>query len=254
MRKSAMLLSAVVVLLLALPALAQEKPGNVGRVFVFQPKPGMAQQYEEGRKRHMDWHRKQNDTWTWETWQVETGEAVGAYLTITFGHNWKDFDEWEAKLGKADAADAAANLSPYIAGESNGLWIYRAEVSRPPEGQGPSKMAEVIHFTVKLDAEAEFNYLMRKFHEAIGKTNWPAHYLWYALANGGEHPHYVLVLPRNSWAEMAPQEVSFGAMLEKAYGRQEAESLLGSLGKSVRREWSETIIHRPDLSYRPAAK
>jgi len=49
--------------------------GQHGRVFVTVPS-GMAQQYEEGRERHMDWHRKQGDTWTWDTWQVETGQRV----------------------------------------------------------------------------------------------------------------------------------------------------------------------------------
>jgi len=33
-------------------------------------------------------------------------------VTGTFGHQWKDFDAWEAKYGKGDLADAAVNLSP----------------------------------------------------------------------------------------------------------------------------------------------
>ena len=43
-----------VLALLAAPVFAQEKPANVTRVYVTQVKPGMAKQYEEGRKRHMD--------------------------------------------------------------------------------------------------------------------------------------------------------------------------------------------------------
>ena len=254
MRRLGIVISVVLMLLAALAPMAQEKPGNMGRVFVTVPRPGMAQQYEEGRKRHMDWHRKQGDTWTWDTWQVETGQASGAYVTGTFGHQWKDFDAWEAKYGKGDLADAAVNLSPSTGGGTNGFWIYLAEVSRPSDSKEPPKMAEVLHFMVNMDGEKAFNGAIRKIHEAIGKTNWPVRYTWYELFNGGEHPHFVLVFPRNSWAEMAPQEVSFEAMLEKAYGEAEAETILTSLLKSVHHESSEVLLYRPELSYRPGSK
>ncbi len=254
MRMSKLFLPLAALALLALPSLPQEKTVNVGRVVANVPKPGMAKQYEEGRKRHMDWHRKQNDPWTWEVWQVQTGEATGAYLSITFNHTWKDFDTWEEKFGKGDTADAATNLEPYLTMETDSVWIRMTDVSRPPESKEPPKMAAVIHFMVKHGEGADFGYAIRKTHEAIGKTNWPAHYEWYALANGGEGPHYVLVLPKKSWADMAEIEPSFPAMLEKAFGRHEAESLLRTFGKSVSREWTEMIVYRPDLSYVPASK
>jgi hypothetical protein len=254
MRKFVTFVPALVFLALALPALAQQSPANLGRVVAMVPKPGMAQQFEEGRKRHMEWHRKQNDTWAWETWQVQTGDASGVYLSITFGHTWKDFDAWEAKYAKGDEVDAAKNMDPYLVADTSSLWAFRNDVSRPPEGNEPSKMASVIHFILNSEGVNEFNIANRKIHEAIGKTNWPVHYQWYALVNGGEQPHFVLVLPHNSYAEMAPQEVSFEAMLEKAYGREDANALLRSLEKTIKRQWSEIIVYRPDLSYRPAAK
>lgn len=250
MRRSVTLLCGIVGLALALPLVAQEKPANIGRVFVTIPKPG----YEEGRKRHMDWHRKQNDTWTWETWQVETGETAGAFLTITLGHKWKDFDDWAAKYGEGDTADGAKNLSPYVAGGSNAFWVYRADISRPSDSKESPKMLEVIHFMVKSEGMDEFNLAIRRINEAIGKTNWPTHYNWHQLVNGGETPHLVLVLPLNSWADMAGPDVTFDAMLEKGLGRQESAAVLRSLRKSIHREWSEILVYRPDLSYRPGAK
>lgn len=44
----------------ALPALAQEK-ANIFRVLAFQPTAGGAAKFEDGRKKHMDFHRKQKD-------------------------------------------------------------------------------------------------------------------------------------------------------------------------------------------------
>jgi hypothetical protein len=60
----------------------------------------MGQQYEVGKK-HMQFHRNQKDTWTWNTFAVETGDNAGMYVTSSCGHAWKDFDEWEARMGKA---------------------------------------------------------------------------------------------------------------------------------------------------------
>jgi hypothetical protein len=38
---------------------------------------------------------------------IETGDNAGTYVTSSCGHAWKDFDEWEARMGKADTADGA---------------------------------------------------------------------------------------------------------------------------------------------------
>ena len=99
--------------LTAMPVLGQSKPGNVVRVFESRAKAGMSAQYEDGRKRHMDFHRKSGDTWAWNTWEIETGDRAGTYVTATDTHAWKDFDAWDQKLGAADDTDGAKNLAPY---------------------------------------------------------------------------------------------------------------------------------------------
>jgi hypothetical protein len=52
----------------------------------------MSQQYEAGRKKHMAWHKSQNDPWSWHKWEVLTGPNTGSYVVGTFGHNWKDME------------------------------------------------------------------------------------------------------------------------------------------------------------------
>ena len=245
---------AVLVAVLAAPAFSQEKPGTIARVFVTQVKPGMVQQYEEGRKRHMDWHRKQNDTWTWTVYQVVTGDAEGQYVVITEDHHWKDFDAWDAKMAAGDEADGAANLSPFTAGSTSSFYKFMADISRPPAGQSQPKMIEVLHFIVKQGSEPAFTGMMKKIDRAIKKTNWPVNYLWYELANGGEGPHYVLVIPHDNWASMEDPEVPFPAMLEKGLGKIEATAVLQGIGKTIQRQWSEMLQYRPELSYTPAGK
>lgn len=255
MRRTGVYLSVVCMALLGTllvgPAAAQEEEGNIAFVVFLKAKPGMEQQFEEGMKRHRAWHRQQNDPDAWLTWQIISGENTGTYGTGTFGHRWEDFDS-PGISEEADTVDRRQNLDPYT--ESAVVRYYRrmAEVSRPAEGEAP--LAEVWIFRVRYGQEGAFTYAVRKFHEAIEKTQWPVHYNWYQLLNGGEHPTYVVVLPRTNWADFKPPEERFEEILEEAYGRQEAQSLLKSFGKAVGSQRSEIIQNRADLSYVPESR
>jgi hypothetical protein len=248
--------TAVLVLVACLVPLApaQDKDVDVGWVHAFTVKPGMTKQFEEGRKRHMDWHRKQNDSWSWQLWEVMTGEATGSYYSITFGHSWKDLDAWEQKLGDTDTVDSNANMMPYLGGETSSLWMVMRDWSHPSSMTENPKMAEVNHFLLKPGTEEDFEDAVKKITEAIVKSDWPAHYTWFQLQDGGEGPHYVLSVEMKGWADLAEPNPSFGAMLEKAMGKHDAEALRHALDHTIQREWTETIRYRPELSYQPAAK
>jgi hypothetical protein len=230
----------------------QEEDGTIARVAFFRAKPGMSAPLEEGLKKHMAWHKAQNGTWAWFVWSVETGEATGSYGAGTFNHKWSDFDAPDVDLA-ADTADSAQNILPYMA--EGAQWRYYARLpkfSRPrPEGQGAAPLAVVLTFHLKMGANEEFLNAIAKVNHAIEKTKWPAHYEWYALVNGGEHPEFVLVLPHENYAAMAPPAVSFDKMLEDAFGRAEAAAILHTFDKTIARETSEIVRDRPDLSYAP---
>ena len=87
MRRLGFLVVAALTLAVGSPVVAQEKPGTIAQVVVTRVKPGMGKQYQEGRKRHMAWHKQQNDPWSWHTWEVTTGPGSGSYLSISFGHH-----------------------------------------------------------------------------------------------------------------------------------------------------------------------
>jgi hypothetical protein len=61
-----------------------QNANNVCRVYFSMPKPGMGEQYEAGRKKHMQFHRDQKDTWTWNTFAIETGDNAGTYVTSSW--------------------------------------------------------------------------------------------------------------------------------------------------------------------------
>lgn len=252
MRKLALTVVAVSLGAFGRPATADEKPGTAMEIIVIAAKPGMAVKLEEGRKKHADWHRRQNDTWAWEVWQVLTGPDSGNYVAGTFGHHWKDFDAWQEKLGKADAADFDLNVAPFVASTTTSYWNNLPEVSRPPEAGTPVPMIQITVWQVKPGSEGAFMGAIKKIHEAIVKTNWPAHYYIQELVDGGEQPTYVLVTPMKGLADLEPLEPPFPAMLEKAYGRSDADAVMKAFNDSIVSQRSHIEQHRPDLSYRPA--
>jgi hypothetical protein len=253
MRKTLLFFILGFVWLLALPLLAQEKPGTVAGVWYIKPKVGMQQQFEQALKRHMDWHRQQKDTWTVKVWQVGTGERTGQYGRGVFGLHWKDLDS-RAKFMEADGADYNANVAQYEESEVGAVYLYHPELSRPMPGDVPTPIYSTVWYQLNMDGESDFLLAIRKAHEAIQKANWPVYYEFYELFNGGEHPTYVLTFPHKNWADFEPPEQTFRAVLEKAYGREEAESVLKLFDKSVHCVRSELAVSRPDLSYVPEAK
>jgi hypothetical protein len=73
------------------------------------------------------------------------------------------------------------------------------------------------------------------------------------LANGGDTGTFVLVLPRNSWADFEEKsEVKpFREMLKEAFGQAEADSIVDRIDHSVQSETTEIIQFHPELSYLP---
>ncbi len=250
MRK--MLLGVVVCLLMMLPMSmwAQSPNDTISEIHVNVPKPGMAAQYEDGRKRHMQWHGSQKDPWTWYVWEVTTGDSTGVYLVGTFGHHWKDWDA-RADFDQKDSADAGKNVVPSVAHEEMSYWVYRADLSLPKEAT-PAKMATVTHYWLDPAMANTFTEAIKKINAGITKTKYPAKTSrWYQLANGGETPHYVIVTDRSSMADMELLDKSIDAMMADAYGADDGKATMDGLRKAIRKVTTEMIAFRPDLSYVP---
>ena len=146
-------------------------------------------------------------------------------------------------------ADVAKNVAPYAQIDSVRFYAALSELSHPPTG--PVAMNEILVFRLRQGKRADFIHLIGKFHEGIQKTEWPVHYTWYMLVNGGDGPEFVVVLPRANWAAFAEPAKPFPAMLEEAFGRTEAQSLLSDFGDVLESSSRHAIRTRPDLSYIP---
>jgi hypothetical protein len=236
------------VLLLATSALAQSSPQMVSEANISMPKSGMTAQWEAGRKAHSAFHAAQKDTWSVLVWEVVTGERTGAYLMVSPGHNWKDFDARDA-FNKLDRPDVEKNMGPYTAGGGTSYYVFRDDLSLTKPPATPAKMRTTATYSVIPEHLNDFTDAIKKINGAIQKTNYPAKpSRWYAMANGGDAPTFVLITDRASWGDMEPADKKLEDALKETYGDSGA---LDQLRHSCHRITTEMSVFRADLSYLP---
>jgi hypothetical protein len=229
-------------------------PASVCEVHLNKIKPGMTAQYEQGRAKHMAWHKAQNDKWSWDVWEVTTGENTGSYLITSCGHDWKDFDTRD-KFNTADSANANATMGAYMASESMSYFVLRPDLGATPSSAGPPPAyLSVTYFNLKPEGVLDFYDAVKKIGPVVSKSvpgPRPAH--WYSLANGGRGPEVALVQERKSMAEMAAPAKTLDVRMQEAYADQGAATMM-ALRKAYYSTNSELLHFRPDLSYMaPAA-
>ena len=225
-------------------AVAQQ--GTISQSFAQRVRLANVAQFEEAYLRHVEWHRQQSDTWTWDMWSTVTGD-LGTYIVITDGHTWADFDAPPFDP-VADGADAMAQFGSLVESVTSGFAQLMTDVSRPAAGRMP--LAHVIDFEVKEGMDDDFLHAVRKFTEAAEQVNWTEHYVWLASV-GGSEGDYILVLQHENWASFAPPEMSAEAVMEEAFGRQEATALWDMFNNAVESTSGRIWTYRPDLSYTP---
>ena len=237
--------------LLLVPAsiVAQSSPRMVSEVHITTPNPGMAAQWEAGRKQHSAFHAAQKDTWSIYIWQIVSGERTGSYMAASPGHHWSDFDGRQA-FNKTDAPDIAKNLTPYSSSTVS-YYVYRDDLSLTKPPATPAMMRTTTVYTVIPARGNEFTDAVKKINAALQKANYPLKpSRWYSLANGGETPTFVQISDRASWAEMEPPEKALEAALKDAEG-DSGPQLLDQLRRSCSKITTELSVYRPDLSYIP---
>ncbi len=223
---------------------------KVCEVNVSSPKPGASKQFEEGRKKHNQFHVDAKDKDAIEVWQISTGPYTGSYLTAVCGLTWKGMDGHEA-MDQRDETDIAVNLAPAIGSNQTSYYVLRTDLSKAPQASPNTKMITVVHFFVKPGSISQFTDSIKRINSAMTSSKYPAKpSRWYVLANGGEGPHYVLVTDRTSWADMQGPDESMSDMLQKVYGND--DKTLDKLRESIDHTMSELLTYRADLSYTPA--
>ena len=231
---------------------AQQKQTSIFQVEFQTPKNGMVKQYEEGRKQKIAWHKQMKDSRPLFVWQIMTGEQTGTYVVGGSPVHWKDLDNPPISED-ADQAEWDKVIGNTVAGFVLHNYEYMEDMSRPSDAMMPSKFAEVLTFSVKMEKTEEWVADFKKIDESIKKTNWPGHYRLYSLAHGGRVGTFVLVIEHPSYADFQEPAKTFNMMLAEALGKDDAKALSKRMDSDVNSIESQFVKFRQDLSYFPAA-
>jgi hypothetical protein len=113
-------------------------------------------------------------------------------------------------------------------------------------------LVRVIYMHLKMGGTRTFMEAVARVKGAVEATGYDIEYLWYELVDGGETPMMAIVIPADSWADLEPQNESFGSMLAEGLG-EEAGAVMEALMGSIRSEYVETMTLMEKMSYFPEA-
>lgn len=229
--------AAVLALACALPTHAGQPAADYARVVVIVPREGQVAAFEQGYARHLQWHRRQADPWTWHGWSFVLGERLGQFMDGTFGHAAGDFDAAVDPAG--DAADNAANVAPHADFASHAIYGRLATPGGDDALPDDSPYMAMTTYFVRPGREVDFE-------AAIARcvADDPGRHAWLRLARGGDAPQYLLLRPVRTFGSAATLPQFFRRA--GAHGQQDC-----GIDGIVERIRDELLRHRPALSHVP---
>ena len=102
--------------------------GPYARISVLTPHDGDTIDFEAGYVRHLGWHHRANDPWSWFGWTVWAGDRQRWFVYATFGHTAAELDHPISPL--EDERDSVANVTPHAQFTGSALYEFLPSVSR----------------------------------------------------------------------------------------------------------------------------
>ncbi len=212
-----------------------QQPGMV-QFAIWKPHQGQAVDFENGYKRHLEWHRANGDRWSWHGWYFISGERYGQFIDATFHHKWSDFD---AALKPAeDMGDNRINVFPYAEVQS----VFKArelfELSNTDTFNFTSRFCRLL--TIKSSQVSVSTSFIRELKNDLLKSGIRSFHV-FQMVDGDSPLTLLVMIGLDNWKEYEKSE-EIDRTLRKVNPGQ-YDNLF-----SIK---SETIAYRPDLSYFP---
>lgn len=209
---------------------------NIGQFAIWKAKDGQTQNFENGYKKHLNWHKTNGDQWGWYGWFFISGPRYGQFVDATFNHQWADFDK--AVKPADDMADNRINVFPFGDVQS----IFKAVEVEKASSRGANLKTKFIKMiTLNVGDVEQAVAISEKLKEYyISKSI--KFYKTYTMIDGGETKQLILMLGFDSWADYSLSE-DFNRQISKYQHELKIET--------IRTIVSETMVYRADLSYFP---
>jgi hypothetical protein len=246
-KKILMVLVSLAMINFASQAVAQEENDDLAHMVRITAKDGHAKDLEAAITAYHHFMGDKPGAFRYQWFSVMTGPDAGTYIARSGDHNYADFDavhDWD----DASQAKFASDVQPFIADSDIVITRGNDEVGMWPDSLADYSLYSVTKWHVKSGKGRAFDEGLKKVDGILKAGGWPNYYAFYDPISGGKGNTTTLVSPRKNFADLAPKDPDFMAILNKAMGEDEAAAFLA--------EWSATyyvgqnmlVRHRPDLS------
>jgi hypothetical protein len=207
-------------------------------------KAGKSKEFHEALAKHVEWRKENGDPWSWATWEVVNGEGVGDFVFVSTNHDWADLDVY----GDFGSEAFAEQVGPYVTETTAWIDMFDESISKWPEEQGKIMLVSVIEFQLKPGKHMQFVETVNKYHKTILEDERPVHYGWSWTLNGGPGGMVTLLLPFESWADMAGPEESMEEMMIRVHGKEKAMKLDQQFADTFSSSKSSILVLHPEYS------
>lgn len=219
-------------------------------VYTVTPNSGNPAVFEAAFKAHIEWRKANGDPWTWEVYEVATGE-FGKYYIRSGDHSYADLDAYEAsEFDQAANAHWMTTVQPSVESISNSISALNEDIVRFPDDPSALRLFTVTEFHLKSGHEQDFVTGIQEFHEVIVEEDIPFYYVMSSLVAGGVGPSMTLVGLSNNWAGFASAagDAAMGAAMAEKHGAEGAAAILAKVTGAVSWSESQVLRLRVDLS------
>jgi hypothetical protein len=207
---------------------AQAADGSYARIAVLRPHDGATTDFEAGYIRHLEWHARAKDPFTWYGWTVWAGDRQRWFVYATFGHAAEALNNPVAPA--EDERDNIVNVTPHAEFVGNALYEFLPELS---QGSGSPTATPRLELTTVYLAPGVESAFETALH--ADRTKLSGETLWYRMVAGGEAPRYVRLRPR----------AGLPALVEA----RDTQALPRKTDALVERTLVEILNLRPNMSY-----
>jgi hypothetical protein len=210
---------------------------NIAQFAIWKPNEGEMQNFENGYKQHLNWHKMNNDKWSWYGWFIVSGPRYGQFVDATFNHSWAEFDN--PVKPEEDMADNRVHVFPF--GEIQNVFkvSFMPNNSTTDTFRNKLKIVRLVTInTNSIDSGLKIVDKLKDFY-ILSKIE---SFRTYKLIDGGSTNEIILMLGFSSWNNYSITE----QLKEKI---EEIEQQLKH--KVITSVNSETMIYRTDLSLFP---
>jgi hypothetical protein len=230
--------------LLACPPVAMAANGPMAHLFGYRPAAGQAQRFEDGYRRHLDWHRAHRDRLAWYAWTVIDGPRAGLFIDGSFDVALDGLDTRPDPAG--DAADAQGTFLPYGTAALRESWRRVSPDTAVPLAH-PERPLRVIVYTLKPGRAAGFDALAGELARAAPA---PQPMAWFAPVSGSALNRRMLMASITSGNDEVPA-VDLESRIDALRDASRRDTLRAALAEAVTAVEAETWQPKPSLMLIP---